>query len=123
MSRLSWKETLKVRGQHVGHFSFSFHLFPRLLVVCGYQASQELSSWSKVCTSHYEHLMTDNKLTTLKRYLTLPVVGDSLVLGSNVISGLEQLTKKYGSTVGLWMGPFRTVVMADFNDVKNSIVF
>ena len=54
------------------------------------------------------------------RYITIPIAGDALALkGSDAFEGLSMITKKYGSVVGLWLGPSRTVVINDFDLVPD----
>ena len=55
------------------------------------------------------------------RHGTLPIIGDSYVLGSNVFEGMYDLSKKYGSTCGLWMGPARAVLFTDFDEVNSRL--
>ena len=51
--------------------------------------------------------------------LPLPVLGDSYKLGTNFVSGLQSLTKKYGNIVGLWLGTNRAVVISDFDVLQD----
>ena len=46
--------------------------------------------------------------------LPLPVLGDSYKLGKDFAFGFQSLTKQYGKMVGLWLGPYRAVVISDF---------
>ena len=51
--------------------------------------------------------------------LPLPFMGDSYTLGKNLDVGLSKLTKKYGSYVGFWLGPDRTILISDFDVLKD----
>ncbi len=48
----------------------------------------------------------------------LPVVGDALSLGKNIIAGFERLRRKHGDVYGLYLGRERTVVVSDFELVQ-----
>ncbi len=50
--------------------------------------------------------------------LPLPIVGDGLLVGSNFIEGFERLRQKYGEVVGLYMGPFRSVIVSDYDLIQ-----
>ena len=51
--------------------------------------------------------------------LPLPFMGDSYTLGKNLDIGLSKLTKKFGSYVGFWLGPDRTILISDFEVLKD----
>ena len=51
--------------------------------------------------------------------LPLPFMGDSYTLGKNLDVGLSKLTKKYGNFVGFWLGPDRTILISDFEVLKD----
>ncbi len=57
---------------------------------------------------------------------SLPVIGNSLAIGSDLGQGFEKLRKKYGDMVGLYLGPDRAVVVSDFDliqELGNSLYF
>ena len=49
----------------------------------------------------------------------LPLLGDGYVLGTKINDGFSFLIRKYGKNVGLWLGPTRTVLIADFDTLQN----
>ncbi len=51
---------------------------------------------------------------------TLPVIGDSLAIGKDLAPGLDKLREKYGEVMGLFVGPFRTVVISDFDLIQEA---
>ena len=56
----------------------------------------------------------------------VPVLGDAYVLGDDLEKGFKKLILKHGKICGLWLGPQRTVVVADFEilqEVLNKIEF
>ncbi len=48
----------------------------------------------------------------------LPVVGDAISLGKNIIAGFERLRLVHGDVYGLYLGRERTVVVSDFELVQ-----
>ena len=44
----------------------------------------------------------------------VPVLGDAYVLGDDLEKGFKKLILKHGKICGLWLGPQRAVVVADF---------
>ena len=50
--------------------------------------------------------------------LPLPIMGDAYILGEDFASGFSSLIRKYGKTVGLWLGSNRTVAISDFDTLK-----
>ena len=46
-------------------------------------------------------------------------VGDGYILGSALEKGFKNLTLKYGKICGLWLGPNRAVVVADFEILQD----
>ncbi len=48
----------------------------------------------------------------------LPIVGDALEVGSNFVEGFERLRQKYGEVVGLYFGPYRSVIVSDFDLIQ-----
>ena len=51
--------------------------------------------------------------------LPLPLIGDAYLLGKDFSSGFSALTRKYGKTVGLWLGSNRAVLVTDFNTLQD----
>ena len=51
--------------------------------------------------------------------LPLPLIGDGYVLGKDFNLGFTKLISKYGKNVGLWLGSNRTVVISDFDTLKD----
>ena len=51
--------------------------------------------------------------------LPLPLIGDGYVLGKDFNLGFTKLISKYGKNVGLWLGSNRTVVISDFETLKD----
>ena len=51
--------------------------------------------------------------------LPIPLLGDGYVLGTKINDGFSTLVRKYGPVVGLWLGPTRTVLIADFHALQN----
>ena len=47
--------------------------------------------------------------------LPLPFIGDAYVLGKDYNIGFTSLIRKYGKSVGLWLGSNRTVLVSDFD--------
>ena len=47
--------------------------------------------------------------------LPLPLLGDAYQLGIDIPKGLHELTVKYGSIFGFWMGPERAIEISDFD--------
>ena len=45
---------------------------------------------------------------------TISFAGDAYVLGKETEKGFKNLIRKYGKICGFWLGPQRTVVVADF---------
>ena len=41
------------------------------------------------------------------------------MLGTKISDGFSALVKKYGSFVGLWLGPTRTVLITDFDTLQD----
>jgi len=46
---------------------------------------------------------------------TLPLIGNALSIGNDTNKGFSKLHQKLGPIFGLWMGPLRGVVVADFD--------
>ena len=51
--------------------------------------------------------------------LPIPLIGDAYLLGKDVSEGFSALIKKYGKTVGLWLGSNRAVLVTDFNTLQD----
>ena len=51
--------------------------------------------------------------------LPFPLVGDGYLLGTKLSNGCSSLVRKYGKTVGLWLGPTRTVLITDFDTLQD----
>lgn len=51
--------------------------------------------------------------------LPLPLIGDAYLLGKDFSSGFSALVRKYGKTVGLWLGSNRAVLVTDFNTLQD----
>ena len=49
----------------------------------------------------------------------VPLLGDGYVIGTKFSDGFSSLIKKYGKSVGLWLGPTRTVLIADFDTLQD----
>ncbi len=49
---------------------------------------------------------------------TLPVIGNSLQIGSDMVKGFEEFRKKYGDVVGFFLGPDRAILVSDFNLIQ-----
>ena len=47
--------------------------------------------------------------------LPVPLLGDAYQLGIDIPKGLHELTVKYGSIFGFWMGPERAIAISDFD--------
>ena len=47
--------------------------------------------------------------------MPLPFIGDAYVLGKDYNIGFTSLIRKYGKSVGLWLGSNRTVLVSDFD--------
>nr|AIL94129.1 cytochrome P450 CYP3032B1 [Tigriopus japonicus] len=52
--------------------------------------------------------------------LSLPLLGDSLTLGSNIVDGLDKLRIKYGDVVGFYLGPMRAVLISDMAMIQEA---
>ena len=50
--------------------------------------------------------------------LSLPIMGDAYILGEDFAFGFSSLIRKYGKTVGLWLGSNRAVAISDFDTLK-----
>ena len=51
--------------------------------------------------------------------MPLPFIGDAYVLGKDFNIGFTSLIRKYGKTVGLWLGSNRTVLISDFDTLQD----
>lgn len=48
----------------------------------------------------------------------LPLLGDAYILGDDFHIGFIALIKKYGKTVGFWLGEHRTILISDFETLQ-----
>ena len=48
----------------------------------------------------------------------LPIIGNAFNLGTDLARGVEELRKKYGDVVGLFLGPNRSVIVSDFDTIQ-----
>ena len=48
----------------------------------------------------------------------LPFLGDALALRGDIFEGPRQQRSKHGDIWGLWLGPYRTVYIHDFETMK-----
>ena len=48
-----------------------------------------------------------------------PLVGDAYVLGKDFYAGAQSLHKKYGKSVGMWIGKHRAVFISDFDILQD----
>ena len=48
----------------------------------------------------------------------LPFLGDSLAFKGDIFVGPEELRKQHGDIWGLWLGPYRTVYIHDYEAMK-----
>ena len=52
--------------------------------------------------------------------LWLPIIGHSISLGENMVNGFTRTIGKYGNIFTLYIGPIRSVVLADYDLIKEA---
>ena len=53
--------------------------------------------------------------------LPLPFIGDGYIFGTDIITGLQKIKKKYGPTCGFWLGNQRCVLLTDFDLIQDAM--